>query len=168
MSYLNKMNEISWKTFSIEKEQNQKKTKSTSRKHWIQYFEVFKNVYADLCPSQVVLMVKNLPANAGDIREACSVPGSGRSPGGGSGNPLQYSCLENPMDRGAWRATGQGLKESDTTEAAHLQAWTHARHAHMKIYRKVNSTGATISSSRIPQWKALVKLCIPWGTGQSF
>ena len=52
--------------------------------------------------SQVMLEVKNLPANAGDIRDAGSIPGSGRFPGGGNGNPLQYSCLENPMDRGAW------------------------------------------------------------------
>ena len=50
-------------------------------------------------------MIKNLPANAGDIRDASSVPGSGRSPGAGYGNPLQYSCLENPMDKGAWQAT---------------------------------------------------------------
>ena len=54
---------------------------------------------------QVALVVKNLPANAGDIRDAGSVPGPGRSPGGGNDNPLQYSCLENPMDRGAWQAT---------------------------------------------------------------
>ena len=51
--------------------------------------------------SQVVLVVKNRPANAGDIRDTSSISGSGRSPGGGHGNPLQYSCLENPMDRGA-------------------------------------------------------------------
>ena len=51
--------------------------------------------------SQVALMVKNPLANAGDIRDAGSFPGSGRSPEGGHGNPLQYSCLENPMDRGA-------------------------------------------------------------------
>ena len=51
--------------------------------------------------SQVVLVVENPPANVGDIRYAGSIPGSGRSPGGGHGNPLQYSCLENPMDRGA-------------------------------------------------------------------
>ena len=51
--------------------------------------------------SQVVLMVRNPPANAGDITDADFMPGSGRSPGGGHGNPLQYSCLENPMDRGA-------------------------------------------------------------------
>ena len=52
--------------------------------------------------SQVVLVVKNLPANVGDVRDVSSIPGSGRSPGGGHGHPLQYSCLENPMDRGAW------------------------------------------------------------------
>ena len=51
-------------------------------------------------------MVKNQPANAGDIRDVSSVLGSGRFPAGGHGNPLQYSCLENPMDRGAWQAHG--------------------------------------------------------------
>ena len=55
--------------------------------------------------SQVVLVVKNLPANAGDPRDVGSIPGWGRFPGGGHGNPLQLSCLENPMDRGTWRAT---------------------------------------------------------------
>ena len=52
----------------------------------------------------MALVVKNLPANAGDVRDAGLIPGLGRSPGGGHGNPLQYSCLENPMDRGAWWA----------------------------------------------------------------
>ena len=55
--------------------------------------------------SQVVLVVKNLPANAGDARDAGLIPRSGRSPGEGNANPLQYSCLENLTDRGAWRAT---------------------------------------------------------------
>ena len=61
-------------------------------------------------------MVKSPPANAGDIRDRGSIPGSGRSRGGGHGNPLQYSCLENPMDRGAWRATVHSVTELDTTE----------------------------------------------------
>ena len=59
-------------------------------------------------------MVKNLPANAGDTGDSGSIPGSGRSPERGHGNPLQYSCLENPMDRGAWRATVHGVAESRT------------------------------------------------------
>ena len=67
--------------------------------------------------SQVALVVKNLPANVGDIRDTGSIPGLGRSPGGRRGNPLQYSCLENPMDRGAWKAKDHRVaKESDTTE----------------------------------------------------
>ena len=61
---------------------------------------------------QVVLLVKNLPANAGVARDAGLIPGSGRSPG--NGNPLQCSCLENPMDRGAWRATVHGVTKSWT------------------------------------------------------
>ena len=64
-------------------------------------------------------MVKNSPADAGDIRDVSSIPGSGRSPGGGHGNPLQYSCLENPMDRGAWWATDHRISESDTTEVTY-------------------------------------------------
>ena len=64
-----------------------------------------------------MLVVKNPPANAGDIRDAGSIPGSEGSLGGGHGNPLQYSCLENPMDRGARQATVHGVAESDTTEA---------------------------------------------------
>ena len=59
-------------------------------------------------------MVKNLPANAGDARDAGSIPGSGRSPGEGNGNPLQYSYLGNPMDRGAWQATVHGVTKSQT------------------------------------------------------
>ena len=65
----------------------------------------------------VAVVVKSLPANAEDIRDAGSIPGSGRSPGEEHGNPLQYSCLENFMDRGTWQAPVMGHKESDTTEA---------------------------------------------------
>ena len=61
-------------------------------------------------------MVKNLPDNTGDIRDPGSISELGRSPGGGSGNPLQYSCLENPMDREDWRAMVHRVTESDMTE----------------------------------------------------
>ena len=63
-----------------------------------------------------MLVVKNPPANARDIREVDSIPGLGRSPAGGHSNPLQYSCLENPVNRGAWWATVYGVEESDMTE----------------------------------------------------
>ena len=73
---------------------------------------------------QVALAVKNLPAKAGDIRDKGSIPASGRSPGGGNGHPFQYSCLENPMDRGAWRAT--------IHRAGHI--WSYFEHACMCFY----------------------------------
>ena len=62
-------------------------------------------------------MVKNLPANAGDVRDEGSIPGLGGSPGGGHSNTLWYSRLENPVDRGAWWATDLRITESDMTEA---------------------------------------------------
>ena len=62
----------------------------------------------------MMLVVKNPPVKAGDIRDAGSIPGSGRSPGGGHGNPLQYSCLENPIDRGAWQATVHRVSKIQT------------------------------------------------------
>ena len=61
-------------------------------------------------------MVKNLPANARYVRDEGSVLGSSRSPGAGHGNPLQYSCLENPINRGAWQTTVHTVVESDMTE----------------------------------------------------
>ena len=64
--------------------------------------------------SQVVLVVKKPPVDAGDVRDVGSIPGLGRSSGGGHRNPLQYSCLENPMDRGAWRATVHRVANSWT------------------------------------------------------
>ena len=66
----------------------------------------------DPIASQVALVVKDPSANVGDIRDAGSIPGSGRSPGGGHGIPRQYSCLENPRDRGAWWATVHGVAQS--------------------------------------------------------
>ena len=62
----------------------------------------------------MALAVKNLPVNASDLRDAVSIPEWGRSPGGGHGSPLQCSCLENPMDRGAWQATDHRVAKSWT------------------------------------------------------
>ena len=72
-------------------------------------------------------MVKNLPASAGDIRDTGSIPGSGRSPGGVQGNPLQYSCLENTMDREDWRATVHRVAKGRTP----LKQFS--PHAHMRV-----------------------------------
>ena len=69
-------------------------------------------MYICIRASQVVLMVKNPPANAGDIRDRGWIPGSARSPEGGNGYPLQCSCLENPMDREAWRAMVHRVSKS--------------------------------------------------------
>ena len=74
---------------------------------------IFTSVYPHQT-SQVTLVVKNLPANAGDIRDADLITGWRRSPGGGHGNPLEYSCLENPMDKGAWWATVHRVSKSQT------------------------------------------------------
>ena len=80
------------------------------------------------CDSEVyvvALVVKNLPANAGDMRDAGLIPGSGRSPGGGQGNTLQYSCLENPMDRGAWWAAVHEVINSLQTWLRRLRTHNH-------------------------------------------
>ena len=65
-------------------------------------------------PGKVALDVKNLPANAGDTRDSGSIPRLGKSPGGRHGNPLQYSCLENPMVRGAWQVTVRRVEKNQT------------------------------------------------------
>ena len=75
--------------------------------------KIVKFINTTVLVVQVALVVKNLPANAGDFRDMSSIPGSGRSLGRGHGHPLQYSCLGNPMDRESWQATGHG---SDTAE----------------------------------------------------
>ena len=72
--------------------------------------------------SQVVLVVKNLPANAGDIRDMDSTPGLGRSPGGGHGNPLQCSCLEKPMNKGAWWAQNAAITKK-TKYLTWVEGW---------------------------------------------
>ena len=77
-------------------------------------WKFFNMEYVHSRGSQRATLVKNLPANAEDIRDVGSTPGSGRSPGGGHGNPLLYSCLENPMERGAWRATVHSVAKSET------------------------------------------------------
>ena len=64
--------------------------------------------------SQVALVVKNLPTNEGDVRDMGLIPGLGKSPGEGKGDPLQYSCLENSKDRGAWQATVRRAAKSRT------------------------------------------------------
>ena len=94
-------------------------------------------------------MVKNPPANAGDIGDVGSIPGSGRSPGGGHGNPLQSSCLENPMDRGAWWATVLGVTKSQIqlkrlcmhvhSESGILHLWFPPQiHIHKFILRRIS------------------------------
>ena len=81
------------------------------KKIFIFTIEVFS---ATLRASLEALVVKNRPANAGDTRDSGSVLGSGRFPGRGHGNPLQYSCLENPLDRGAWQTVVHGVAQSGT------------------------------------------------------
>ena len=71
-------------------------------------------MFTAIVASQVVLVAKYPPDNVGDVRDVGSIPGSGRSPGAGHGNPLQYSCLQNPVNRGAWQATVHGVGMSPT------------------------------------------------------
>ena len=81
------------------------------------------------------LVVENPPASAGAIKYSGSVPGSGRSPGEGNGNPLQSSCLGNPMDRGGWWATVLGATKSQTRLSAHVCTHTHT-HTHTAVLYK--------------------------------
>ena len=82
--------------------------------HTYIYTHTHTHTRAHIWASQAVLVMKNPPANAGDTRDVVSIPGSERSPGEGNGYPLQYSCLENPMDRGAWQATVHRVAKSWT------------------------------------------------------
>ena len=89
-------------------------------------------------------VIKNLPANAGDTGGLHLIPGLGRSPGGGNGNPLQYSCLGNPMDRGSWWATVSGVSKSQTTER---QLTTHACSMNVNDCRTL---GTILASQLLP------------------
>ena len=82
----------------------------------------------------MVLVVKNLPANAGDIRDSGLIPGSGKSPGEGHGNPLQCSCLENPRDGGAWWAAICGVAQSQTR------------------LKRLSSNSSSIPVDGLPRW----------------
>ena len=75
---------------------------------------VQQSEYVYIWASLLAPLVKNPPAKAEDVRDVSSIPGLGRSPGGGHGNPLQYSCLENSMDKGAWWAIVRGVTKSQT------------------------------------------------------
>ena len=93
--------------------------------------------------SQVAQVVKNPPADAGDARDSGLIPRSGRSPGVGNSNPLQFSCLENTKDRGAWWATIHEVAESDTTEQ--LNARTHLDAGKIKQGGFTRWTGAELT-----------------------
>ena len=99
------------------------------------------SLYSGNWASQVALVVKNLLANVRDIRDVVLIPGWGRSPGVGHSNPIQYSCLENPMERGIWRACAQGCNESEMSETIQ-----HAQTAETKTTLQSNYT--TINMKR--------------------
>ena len=80
-------------------------------------------MYHNFQASQVALVIKNLPAKSGDIRDMGLISGLGRSPGGVHGNPLQYSCLENPMDRRTWEATVHRISESHEATSCTQVTW---------------------------------------------
>ena len=108
-------------------------------------WEIGIDIYTLLCikwASQVVLVVKSPPTNAGDVQDVSSIPELGRSLGGGHGNPLQYSCLENPMDRGAWWTTVHTV--------AKTQTWLQRLNTHMY---KVDNQLYTIENST--QWSVM-------------
>ena len=94
------------------------------------------NICIHIANSQVMLVVKNPPANAGDTRNMGQIPGSRRFPGGGNGNPLQYSCLENSMGRGAWWSEVHGAMNEQLNTYKH----THTKHT-------VNSPCCTVENN---------------------
>ena len=111
------------------------------RVEWDRDLYSFSGCYA---ASQVALVVKNPPANAGDMRRVVSISGVGRSSGIGNGNPLQCACLENPMDRGAWQATVHGVAKSQTW----LSDWAHKNFSSFTLlYVKQITSGNLLSDA---------------------
>ena len=106
-------------------------------------------------------MVKNTPANARNSRDAGSTPGSGRSPAGGNGKPLQYSCLGNPMDRGAWWATVHGVAKSQTRLSTHyptipsISTWTQKKKCiiHLQSLKKDKILGVNSNKTYLKTTK---------------
>ena len=101
---------------------------------------------------QVALVVRNLPA--GTTRDADLIPGSGRSSGGGHGNPLQYTCLENPTDRGAWRATGHGVAKGWTRLmrlSTHAHTWPRKRYSDLSESRDRHLENLANNCAQLPE-----------------
>ena len=97
----------------------------------------------------MALVVKNLPANTGDVRHMGLIPGLGRSPGEGNGNALQYSCLENPMDRGAWQGTVTG---------SHSQTQLKQLSMHTKLYKVIQLIVIKLRFKSRPDTKPYIPL----------
>ena len=116
----------------------------------------FKDIYFD--PNKPLLVAKNSPANAGDARDVGLIPGSGRSPGEGNGNPVQYSCLENPMDRGTWLATVHGVAKGQT-RLSRAQKITSASLSHPSL-QSLGSGWVGESCRKFSPW-------IPWKRGET-
>ena len=132
------------------------------------------NIYDIKWASQVALVVKNLPAKAEDIRDVCLIPGLGRYSGGGHGNPLQYSCLENPMDRGAWQARVHRVTKNRTWLkwlSTHVHIWNleksyeSERESHSIVSDSLRPHGYTVC--RILQTRILEWVVVPFSKGSS-
>ena len=119
----------------------------------------------------VVLVVKKPPAKAGDVRDMGSIPASGRSPGGGHGNPLQYSCLENPVDRGAWRATVHMVAKSQIQLSnwahTHRKCWPHMFSRFHNYYKESSHSDVSSNITTYDYFLCLLrKLLVPYGLTQ--
>ena len=124
------LKERKWEAIASKKElplqflvTHQKEASDPSPKAQVKHLPVYLTWMA--LSASVALVVNNMPDNAGDARDAGSTPGSGRSPGGGNGNPVQYSCLENPMDRGGWQVTVRVSQR-----VGHDWAWLSMQHVY--------------------------------------